>query len=158
MTHWTVALQVPLSMRFSQQEYWRGLPFPSPGDLPDTGIKYMSPVSPALQEDSLPLSHPGSPYYYIMAKSQHSLYIPIVINNFILVSFLPRYLKSVFALYSDFYIIRGNNKLYYAAAVKSLQSCPTLYDPIDGSPPGSPIPGILQARTLEWVAISFSNA
>ena len=45
-----------------------------------------------------------------------------------------------------------------AAAAKSLQSCPTLCDPIDGSPPGSAIPGILQARTLEWVAISFSNA
>ena len=45
-----------------------------------------------------------------------------------------------------------------AAAAKSLESCPTLYDPIDGSPPGSPDPGILQARTLEWVAISFSNA
>ena len=44
------------------------------------------------------------------------------------------------------------------AAAKVLQSCPTLCDPIDGSPPGSPIPGILQARTLEWVAISFSNA
>ena len=46
---------------------------------------------------------------------------------------------------------------YAAAAAKSLQSCPTLCDPIDGSPPGSPVPGILQARTLEWVAISFSN-
>ena len=45
-----------------------------------------------------------------------------------------------------------------AAAAKSLQSCPTLCDSIDGSPPGSPISGILQARTLEWVAISFSNA
>ena len=45
-----------------------------------------------------------------------------------------------------------------AAAAKSLQSCPTLCDPIDSSPPGSPFPGILQARTLEWVAISFSNA
>ena len=45
-----------------------------------------------------------------------------------------------------------------AAAAKSLQSCLTLCDPIDGSPPGSPIPGILQARTLEWIAISFSNA
>ena len=44
-----------------------------------------------------------------------------------------------------------------AAAAKSLQSCPTLCNPIDGSPPGSPVPGILQARTLEWVAISFSN-
>ena len=56
------------------------------------------------------------------------------------------------------------NKLYflsatvYYAAAKSLQSCPTLCDPIDGSPPGSPVPWILQARTLEWVAISFSNA
>ena len=52
-------------------------------------------------------------------------------------------------------------KLVYiseAAAAKSLQSCPTLCDPIDGSPPGSPIPGILQARTMEWVAISFPNA
>ena len=45
-----------------------------------------------------------------------------------------------------------------AAAAKSLQSCPTLCNPRDGSPPGSPVPGILQARTLEWVAISFSNA
>ena len=45
-----------------------------------------------------------------------------------------------------------------AAAAKSLQSCPTLCNPTDGSPPGSPIPGTLQARTLEWVAIAFSNA
>ena len=45
-----------------------------------------------------------------------------------------------------------------AAAAKSLQSCPTLCDLIDGSPPGYPVPGILQARTLEWVAISFSSA
>ena len=47
-------------------------------------------------------------------------------------------------------------RLQSAAAAKSLQSCPTLCDPIDSSPPGSPVPGILQARTLEWVAISFS--
>ena len=45
-----------------------------------------------------------------------------------------------------------------AAAAKLLWSCPTLCDPIDGSPPGSPVPGIPQARTLEWVVISFSNA
>ena len=45
-----------------------------------------------------------------------------------------------------------------AAAAESLQSCPTLCDPTDGSPPGSAVPGILQARTLDWVAISFSNA
>ena len=48
--------------------------------------------------------------------------------------------------------------MYAAAAAKSLQSCPTLCDPIDGSPPGFPDPGILQARTLEWVAIAFSSA
>ena len=47
---------------------------------------------------------------------------------------------------------------YSAAAAKSLQSCPTLCDPVDGSPSGSPVPGILQAITLEWVAISFSDA
>ena len=52
----------------------------------------------------------------------------------------------------------GEGTAAAAAAAKSLQSCPTLCDPIDGSPPGSPVPGILQARILEWDAISFSNA
>ena len=51
-----------------------------------------------------------------------------------------------------------NSFVHAAAAAKPLQSCPTLCGPIDSSPPGSPVPGILQARTLEWVAISFSNA
>ena len=51
-----------------------------------------------------------------------------------------------------------NIKMMNAATAKSLQLCPTLWDPRDGSPPGFPVPGILQARTLEWVAISFSNA
>ena len=55
-------------------------------------------------------------------------------------------------------LITKLHDLQVAAAAKSLQSCPTLCDPIDDSPPGSPVPGILQARTLEWVAISFSNA
>ena len=61
----------------------------------------------------------------------------------------------------DFFWTRvklGPLSQYSAAAAKSLQSCPTLCDPRDGSPPGSPVPGILQARTLEWVAISFSRA
>jgi len=53
---------------------------------------------------------------------------------------------------------RKKSKRIYAATAKSLQSCPTLCDLRDGSPPASPVPGILQARTLEWVAISFSNA
>ena len=54
--------------------------------------------------------------------------------------------------------VKDNTNTAAAAAAKSLQSCPTLCNPIDGNPPGSPVPGILQARTLEWVVISFSNA
>ena len=54
--------------------------------------------------------------------------------------------------------ISFSKRVHAAAAAKLCQSCPTLCDPIDGSPPGSPVSGILQARTLEWVAISFSNA
>ena len=88
-----VAHQAPLSMGFSRQEYWSGLPLPLAGNLPDPGIEPESAAAPAL-----------------------------------------------------------------AVAAKPLQSCLTLCDPRDGSPPGSPVPGILQARTLEWVAITFSNA
>ena len=51
-----------------------------------------------------------------------------------------------------------HDRYVHIAAAKSLQSCPTLWDPSDSSPPGSPVPGILQARTLEWVAIAFSSA
>ena len=63
--------------------------------------------------------------------------------------------------YVEFEVLCETHKIRHAAAAaaaKSLQSCLTLSDPIDSSPPGSPVPGILQARTLEWVAISFSNA
>jgi len=58
VTPWTVARQAPLSMGLSRQEYWSGLPFPSPGDLPEPGIK---PWSPALQADSLLMEPPGKP-------------------------------------------------------------------------------------------------
>ena len=58
-TPWTVAYQAPPSMGFSRQEYWSGLPFPSPGDLPDAGIE---PGSPALQADALTSEPPGKPY------------------------------------------------------------------------------------------------
>ena len=78
-----------------------------------------------------------------------------------------RFISTVFL--DSIYVLRTgvfDGSLYYhhsalrraSVAAKSLQSCPTLCDPIDGSPPGSSVPGILQARTLEWVAISFSNA
>ena len=105
-------------MGFSRQEYWSGLLFPSPGDLPDPEIKT---ISPSLADGFLTTEPPGKPQLALRRN---------------LISF------------------SGGG----AAAAKSLQSCPTLCDPIDSSPPGSPVPGILQARTLEWVAISFSNA
>ena len=63
---------------------------------------------------------------------------------------MPKNAQSTTQLHSSHTLV--------TATAKSLQSCPTLCNPIDGSPPGSPVPGILQARTLEWVAISFSNA
>ena len=86
-------------MGFSRQEYWSGLPCPSPGDLPDKS-------EPLIKPDFMVELQAGGA----------------------------------------------------AAAAKSLQLCLTLCDPRDGSPPDSPIPGILQARTLEWVAVSFSKA
>ena len=67
---------------------------------------------------------------------------------------LPSFCSTIFSMMAYF----QDAAAAAAAAAKSLQSCPTLCDPIDGSPPGSPIPGILQARALEWVAISFSSA
>ena len=62
VTPWTVAQPAPLSMGSSRQEYWSGLPFPSPGDLPDPGIEPTSPVSPAFAVDSLPLAPPLDVY------------------------------------------------------------------------------------------------
>ena len=69
-----------------------------------------------------------------------------------------RYAKSQKIYFPPTHLKKLLDAAAAAAAAKSHQSCPTLCDPIDGSPPGSPVPGILQARTLEWVAISFSNA
>ena len=69
-TPWTVAYQVPPSMGFSRQECWSGLPFPSPGDLPDPGIE---PGSPALQADALPSEPPGKPYKEIRRQKIHRL-------------------------------------------------------------------------------------
>ena len=78
---------------------------------------------------------------------------------------IESYLNSIGSLLDYTYICVNiylySNRVAYAAAAaaaKLLQSCPTLCNPRDGSPPGSPGPGLLQARTLEWVAISFSNA
>ena len=109
---WTIAFQVPLAMEFSRQECWTGLPFPSPGDLPDPGIEHRFP---ALQADSLPSELLGKPI----------------------------------------------NKLCYAAAAaaKSLQSCPTLCNPIDGSPPSAidGIPSLGFSRQEHWSGLPFPS-
>ena len=85
------------------------------------------------------------------------IYTIIIRNNFRIFSLPPRETLSSLAITPQ-----SSHPIPYpaaaAAAAKSLQSCLTLCDPRDSSPPGSPVPGILQARTLEWVAISFSNA
>ena len=81
-TPWTVAHQAPLSIAFSRQEYWRGLPFPSPGDLPDPGIE---PRSPALQADSLPTELPGKPQCISVLISQ---FIPPLISPFAVYMFV----------------------------------------------------------------------
>ena len=79
----------------------------------------------------------------------------IIFSQKILQAHLSKIVLNYFYFQGNFW---ENFILTVIAAAKSLQSCPTLCDPIDGSPTGSTVPGILQARTLEWVAISFSNA
>ena len=84
VTLWTVAHQAPLSMGFSRQEHWSRLPFPSPGDLPDPGIKSMSPVSPALQANSLPLSHqeaPSNALFYKTLCDFQKFMLPLRLNT-----------------------------------------------------------------------------
>ena len=108
-TPWTVGHQDPLSMEFSRQEYWSGLPSP-PSRVSNPGIEPMSLASLALAGE-----------FFTTSATREG----------------PR---------------------IAAVAAKSLQSCPTLCDPVDSSQPSSPVPGILQAWTLEWVAIAFSNA
>ena len=77
---------------------------------------------------------------------------------------IPKFILSTYPRNNFNIIQKCQNELeiflknHFATTTKSLQSCPTLCDPIDSSPPGSPVPGILQTRTLEWVAISFSSA
>ena len=93
--------------------------------------------------------------------------VPLPSRSIILIP-LKKYWSFSLLIWDDVFIVYKtfiNNRIYLvfilfylSAAAKSLQSCPTLCDPIEGSPPGSPVSGIPQARTLEWVAISFSNA
>ena len=84
-------------------------------------------------------------------KHLHNIYMVIILYNYFVLYCIILYNLHCIRYYKQFAAAA-------AAAAKSLQSCLTLWDPIDGSPPGFPVPGILQARTLEWVTISFSNA
>ena len=87
-----------------------------------------------------------------------SVLMHIFLTSFSILNHLnEKYYYHLFVL-RELNLWESINSFKSAAAAKSLQTCPTLCDPIDGSLPGSPVPGILQARTLEWVAISFSNA
>ena len=116
--------------------------------------------SHSVESDSLipcPSPNPGTcsnlSIESVMPSSHLTLCHPL------LLLFNPSLILSYFSLRVSHIFKNGLSTLHAATtAAKSLQSCPTLCDPIDGSPPGSPVPGILQARTLEWVVISFSNA
>ena len=105
-TPWTAACQAPLSMKLSRQEYWSGLPCPSPGDLPNPG---MEPSSLALAGTFFTTEPPGKPI------------------------------------------------CIYLTCVLVAQLCLTLCNPMDCSPPGFSVYGIVQARILEWIAIPFSR-
>ena len=144
--------QAPLSMEFSRQEFWNGLGFPPPRNFPHPGIEPKSLESPALvggffitvllanvdSKDYLSWSYPKIKSFWFLGSDKFS------------------HSKNTFGLFSlTFY---EDQNFFIAAAAKLRQSCPTLCHPIDGSPTGSSVPGILQARILEWVAISFSNA
>ena len=187
-TLWTVVRQALLSMGFSRQEYWSGLPFPSAGKLPNPGIEPTSLMSPALAIRFLTTSATweelsGFPGSWVVknppANTGDAGLIPgsgrspgegICNPSNILAWEIPRsqtqlsgWTTVTWDSWEHWFIPetpfrRSPEASSPAAAAKSLQSCLTLCDPIDGSPPGSPIPGILQARTLEWVAISFSKA
>ena len=132
------AHHAPPSMGFSRQEFWSGLPSPSPGDLLTQGL---NPGLLHCRQMLYRLSH---------HRSLHiSVYNWTIVEGDVNGFRFPFHSKDNFVFASTIPV---------TAAAKSLQSCPTLWNPTDGSPPGSPVPGILQARTLEWVAISFSNA
>ena len=121
------AQQAPLSLGFSRQEHWSGLPFPSPMHESEKWKWSCSVVSDSSRPHGLQPTRLLCPWDFPGKSTGVGCHC----------------------------LLQG---LTAAAAAKLHQSCLTLCDPIDGSPAGSPVPGILQARTLEWVAISFSNA
>ena len=158
-------------MGFSRQEYWSGLPFPLSVDHPDPGIKPTSPVAPALQAGSLPLSHLGSHEKSYYSKNHSTVFTCCFLSEWclLLVCTIRPLIASVpqhqsphtrqGAEKSDL-IWRCINTIpclsweltMHTALHTCVQSCLTLWDPMDCSPPGSSVHGILQARMLERVA------
>ena len=118
-------------MKFSMQEYWSGLPLPSPGDLPNPRIE---PGSPALQADSLPTELWRKPSAY------NSVTLPLA------------KMKPTGSRLST-----TDWDMWHSSLCSVAQSCQTVCDPMDCILPGSSVHRILQARILEWVAISFSR-
>ena len=168
---WTVAHWASWSMGFSRHEYWSGCHFLLQGIFPTQGSK---PGFPHCRQKLYCPSYQGSP------RGLLPTYTGFKNCKFLILLFFPLHFFFLFPLLGARESRTRTLKSRYrgiqkgttdaqgkvqdqkrqtaAAAAKSLQSCPTLCDPVDGSPPGSPVPGILQARTLEWAAISFSNA
>ena len=133
-TPWTEASQAPPSMGFSRQEYWSGLPFPSPEDLPNSGIE---PGSPALQADTL-LSKPIGASLVAQRVKQ-----------------LPAMREAPRSLI--YFNLFAPSIGLLACLLHLLQSCLTLCDFMNCNPPGFSIHVIFQARILEWVAMPFSR-
>ena len=134
-------------MEFSRQEYWSGFPFPSPGDLSDLG---MEPGSPALQVDSL-ANH--------CLISVFRLYKIISYVVFWEHTFFLSYISMILLCCCTVHLFVMLLMFHCMDMCMCLvtQLCLTLCEPKDSSPPGSSVPGILQTRILEWVAIAFSN-
>ena len=112
------------------------------------------PTCPTVQGGPEHVPHTAASMLFLkMGNTEHDIHWLKLFSNFLLTS------ESSFSWLQDQLLVLANGPMISAAAAaKSFQSCPTLCDPIDSSPPGSAVPGILQARTLEWVAISFSSA
>ena len=139
----SVARQALLSMVFLQARILEWFAMPSSKGLPNPGI---NPGLPCCRQILLPFGPPGKP------KNTGVGSLSLLQGNFLTQELNRGLLHCRWILQQLSY--PGSPYSTAAAAAKSLQSCPTLCDPIDCNPPGSPIPGILQARTLEWVAIS----
>ena len=149
----TVAYQAPLSMGFSKQEYWSGLPLLSPGDLPNPGIE---PGSPALQADTLTSEPPRKPILVHCCCCVASVVSDSVRPHGLQPTRLlrPRDSPGKNAGVGCHFLLQC---MKVESEREVAQWCLTLSDPMDCSLPGSSVHGIFQARVLEWVAIAFSH-